>query len=60
VYAPRRWTIAIPSEIAALPAAIAAKVPGEGALAYICRGSVCAAPIDSLTTLLRELNIGAR
>jgi uncharacterized protein len=60
VYAPRRWSIAIPSEIAALPAAIAAKVPGEGARAYICRGSVCAAPIDSLTTLLRELDIGPR
>jgi len=55
VFAPRRWTLAIPADIAGLPEALAAKQAGEGALAYVCRGSVCSAPFDSLTALLREL-----
>jgi uncharacterized protein YyaL (SSP411 family) len=55
VFAPRRWTIAIAADITGLPEALAAKVPGEQALAYVCRGSSCTAPIDSLPALLREL-----
>ncbi|HEY6451478.1 MAG TPA: thioredoxin domain-containing protein [Steroidobacteraceae bacterium] len=55
VFAPRRWTLAVPSDLDGLPAAIAAKVPGAGPLAYVCRGSVCGAPASSLTALLREL-----
>jgi uncharacterized protein len=55
-FAPRRWTIAIPAELAGLPEAIASKLPGDGAVAYVCRGSVCTAPIDSLTALRRTLN----
>ncbi|HEV7985727.1 MAG TPA: thioredoxin domain-containing protein [Steroidobacteraceae bacterium] len=57
VYAPCRWTVAIAAGIAGLPEAIAAKQAGDSALAYVCRGSVCGMPIDSLTALLRELNI---
>jgi uncharacterized protein len=56
VFAPRRWTIAVPSELTGLPPSIASKTAGDGALAYVCRGSVCAAPIDSLTALLRVLD----
>jgi uncharacterized protein len=55
-FAPQRWTLAIPSELTGLPEAIASKPVGEGVRAYVCRGSVCSAPLDSLPELLRELN----
>ena len=59
VFAPQRWSIAIPADLAGLPEAIASKPAGDGALAYVCRGSVCSAPIDSLTALRRALNAEA-
>ncbi len=55
-FAPGRWTLAIPSELTGLPEAIAGKPAGNGVLAYVCRGSVGAAPLDSLPQLLRVLN----
>jgi len=56
-FAPRRWTLAIPSGLTGLPQAIASKpAGGDGVVAYLCHGSVCAAPIDSLPALLRALN----
>jgi uncharacterized protein YyaL (SSP411 family) len=57
-FAPGRWTLAIPSRLTGLPEALASKPSGDGVRAYVCRGSVCSAPIDSLPELLRALNGG--
>ncbi len=54
-YAPRRVVLAIPAGAADLPAALAEKAPRGRAVAYVCRGSVCSAPIASLTELARTL-----
>ena len=55
VYAPRRLVFAIPAAEPGLPAAIAAKDPGEGLRGWICRGSTCLPPFDRLADLLAEL-----
>jgi len=47
-YAPRRMVIAIASDVAGLPAALAAKQPRDRTVAYVCRGPVCSEPIDRL------------
>ena len=47
-YAPRRMVIAIASEVAGLPAALASKRPRDRTVAYVCRGPVCSEPIDRL------------
>jgi len=57
LYAPRRITLAIPDDAPDLPAALAAKAPRDEAVAYLCRGSTCSAPIDSLSVLLRDLRL---
>jgi len=57
VFAPRRYTLAVPTGNTALPTAIAAKPAGDGAVAYVCRGTVCSAAIDSLTVLMKELEL---
>jgi uncharacterized protein YyaL (SSP411 family) len=54
-FAPRRWTLAVPADATGLPPAIASKPAAAGALAYVCRGSQCTAPLSSLTALLAEL-----
>ena len=56
VFAPRRWTLAVPAGAAGLPAAIASKPAADGPLAYVCRGTQCTAPISSLDALLEELD----
>ncbi|MFM2287813.1 MAG: hypothetical protein RL684_956 [Pseudomonadota bacterium] len=59
VYAPRRLVIAIPTGAGGLPPALAAKVaPTDGALAYVCRGTSCAAPVASLAALVAALDAG--
>ncbi len=61
LYAPRRMLLAIPSDAAPLPAALAAKAPLAAApgkpVAYLCRGSTCSAPIESLQELARDLRL---
>lgn len=57
LHAPRRITLAIPDDAPGLPAALAAKAPRGDAVAYLCRGSTCSAPIDSLSVLLRDLRL---
>jgi uncharacterized protein len=61
LYAPRRMLFAIPSDAAPLPAALAAKAPlaaaPDRAVAYLCRGSTCSAPIESLQLLARDLRL---
>jgi uncharacterized protein len=58
-YAPRRLVLAIPADTLDLPAALADKAPRGAAVAYVCRGSVCSAPIESLSALSDALGIRA-
>ncbi len=57
VYAPRRLVIAVPSDARDLPAALADKKAVGGAVAYLCKGSVCSAPIDNFTELAEQLRL---
>ena len=60
LYAPRRMVLAIPLEPQDLPAALADKpgAPEREVVAYVCEGSVCSAPLDSLPGLLARLRAG--
>jgi uncharacterized protein len=53
VYAPHRMVFAIATEIDGLDPAIADKRAGETTRAYVCRGSICSAPVESLPDLIR-------
>jgi uncharacterized protein len=55
LYAPTRMIIAIPSDAADLPPALAAKHAGPETVAYLCSGMTCSAPITSLHQLAREI-----
>ncbi len=56
VYAPRRLVFEIPADAADLPPALAEKVaPESGAMAWICRGTTCLPPVDSLSGLTTAL-----
>jgi uncharacterized protein len=55
VFAPHRLVIAIPADARELPAALAERTSREAAVAYVCRGTVCSPPIDSLAELVRAL-----
>jgi uncharacterized protein YyaL (SSP411 family) len=55
-YNPRRLVFAIPGDAGTLPGGLASKVPPAGpasVLAYVCRGTACESPVDSLETLAR-------
>ena len=58
-FAPQRWTLAVASDAVGLPPALASKTPSSAGadvpLAYLCRGTQCSAPINSLAALLAEL-----
>src|SRR5436190_650838 len=54
-YAPRELVLAIPAEAKDLPPGLAAKSPRGDIVAYLCRGSTCSAPLDSLATLTGQL-----
>jgi uncharacterized protein YyaL (SSP411 family) len=56
LYVPRRLTLAIPAEVSDLPPALADKTPRAGPVAYVCRGSTCSAPLDSLAALTEQLH----
>jgi len=56
VFAPRRWTLAVPADAAGLPPALATKPGADLPIAYLCRGTQCSAPISSLSALLAELD----
>ena len=56
IFAPRRLVLAIPAEASGLPPALAEKAPRGAAVAYICRGSVCSAPVESLEALIENLH----
>ena len=55
-YAPHRIVLAIPADAGDLPPALADKTPRAGPVAYLCRGSTCSAPIDSLDALSEQLH----
>jgi uncharacterized protein len=58
LYAPRRIVLAIPDDAADLPPALAEKTSRGSAVAYVCKGSTCSAPIDSLGGLVNKLRAG--
>jgi len=50
VYAPRRLVLEIPTDATGLPASLAEKTPPDsGARAWICRGTTCLPPVDTLS-----------
>jgi len=55
-YAPSLMVFAIPADTPDLPAAIAVKHPREPAVAYLCTGTSCSAPITRLEDLQRALD----
>jgi uncharacterized protein len=54
-YAPRRLVFAIPADAADLPEALAAKAPRGEAVAYVCTGTTCSAPVTDPDALLEQL-----
>jgi len=59
VYSPRRQVFAIPPGEAGLPEGLAAKAPATDTVAYVCRGTVCEAPLTSLSRLAESLRTSA-
>jgi len=53
LYAPHRLVFSIPANLEGLDAAIADKKGGASSRAYVCRGSTCSAPVESLPDLVR-------
>jgi uncharacterized protein len=53
LYAPHRLVFAIPGDVQGLDAALADKRAGASTSAFVCRGSTCSAPIESLEELAR-------
>ena len=58
-YAPRRVVLAIAAQTPDLPPALADKTSRAAPVAYVCRGSSCAAPVDSLEALTEQLRADA-
>ncbi|MGH8285139.1 MAG: thioredoxin domain-containing protein [Steroidobacteraceae bacterium] len=58
LYAPRRLVLAIAEDAKDLPEALSEKAARGDAVAYVCRGSTCSAPIDSMAALARDLRLG--
>jgi uncharacterized protein len=55
LYAPRRMVLAIPTDARGLPPALADKPARGEAIAYVCKGSVCSAPLESFSALADHL-----
>jgi uncharacterized protein len=53
LYAPHRLVFSIPAALDGLDAAIADKKAGSTTRAYVCRGSTCSAPVETLADLVR-------
>jgi uncharacterized protein len=63
LYAPRRMVLAIPSDATDLPPALAEKgypPNAHSVVAYVCKGSTCSPPIDSLSGLVSRLRAGVQ
>jgi uncharacterized protein YyaL (SSP411 family) len=57
VYDPHRLVISVPADAKDLPAGLADKTPRGAAVAYVCKGSTCSAPIESLGALAEQLRL---
>ena len=55
IYAPRRMVLAVAANARDLPPALADKPARGTAVAYVCKGSVCSAPLDSFSQLANRL-----
>ena len=53
LYAPHRLVFTIPAHLDGLDAAVADKKGGASTRAYVCRGSTCSPPVESLPDLVR-------
>jgi uncharacterized protein len=59
LYAPRRVVLAVPTSATNLPPALGDKPARGEAVAYVCKGSVCSAPLESFTALVAHLRQAA-
>ena len=59
LYAPRRVVLAVPTNTSNLPPALGDKPPRGEAVAYVCKGSVCSAPLESFSALAAHLRQAA-
>jgi uncharacterized protein YyaL (SSP411 family) len=59
LYAPRRVVIAVPTSASHLPPALGDKPARGEAVAYVCKGSVCSAPLESFSALAAHLRQAA-
>lgn len=55
LYAPRRVVLAVPTSASNLPPALGDKPARGEAVAYVCKGSVCSAPLESFSALAAHL-----
>jgi uncharacterized protein YyaL (SSP411 family) len=53
LYAPHRLVFTVPANLERVDAAVAEKKAGTTTRAYVCRGSTCSAPVESLADLIR-------
>jgi len=53
LYAPRRLVFTIPADVQGLDPALTDKKAGPSTRAYVCRGSSCSPPVESLPDLVR-------
>jgi hypothetical protein len=59
LYAPRRVVLAVPTNTGNLPPALSDKPARGEAVAYVCKGSVCSAPLESFSALAAHLRQAA-
>jgi len=59
LYAPRRMVLAIPADAVDLPPALGDKPVRGEAVAYLCKGSVCSAALQSLSAIATHLRQAA-
>jgi uncharacterized protein len=59
LYAPRRVVLAVPTSASNLPPALGDKLARGEAVAYVCKGSVCSAPLESFSALAAHLRQAA-
>ncbi|MEZ5515175.1 MAG: thioredoxin domain-containing protein [Steroidobacteraceae bacterium] len=57
IYAPHRLVFAVPRAESDLPPAMASKAARESTVAYVCRGTSCSAPLESLEALVRATRL---
>jgi hypothetical protein len=62
LYSPRRLVLSIPADAQGLPSALAEKTSPSAssgdAIAYLCHGTACSAPVDSLAGLVAQMRAG--